>query len=94
MWKGAVRVMRVFVVARVFVIVGLVCLLSRPAAAISCEEVRGFVEKYGASLVLAYAKSTGATPQEIRRGRACLDRRHAGLKRRIGRISNGGWESN
>ena len=79
---------------RVFVILGLVCLLSRPASAMTCEEVRGFVQTYGVSLVLAYAKSTGATPQEIRRGRACLHEAHSGHRKRIGRVLNGGWESN
>jgi hypothetical protein len=82
---------------RAFVIFGLVCLVclsSRPAAAMTCEEVRGFVQTYGVSLVLAYAKSTGATPLEIRRGRACLHEGQSGHRKHIGRTSNAGWVSN
>jgi hypothetical protein len=53
----------------------------------SCEDVRSYVQMYGASVVRAYAKSVGATPQQIREGRACLDRRRSALKKRIGRMS-------
>jgi hypothetical protein len=52
-------------------VVGLAC---QPAAAITCEQVRHYVDTYGASVVLAYAKKVGATPQQIREGRACLRR--------------------
>ena len=47
---------------------------SQPAAAITCKEVRSYVATYGASAVLIYAKKIGATPAQIREGRACLRR--------------------
>jgi hypothetical protein len=57
---------------RLFAILGFACLACQPAAAISCDEVRTYVQTYGASVVLAYVKRIGATPQQIREGRACL----------------------
>ena len=59
---------------RLFMILVFACLLSRPAVAISCDEVRGYVRTYGASAVLSYVKRIGATPQQIREGRACMRR--------------------
>jgi hypothetical protein len=56
------------------VILGFACMLCQPASALSCEEVRGYVQTYGAAAVLAYGKSIGASPQQIRAGRSCLHR--------------------
>lgn len=81
-------------VMKVFVIVGLVCLVSRPAAALTCDEVRSYVQMYGASAVLAYAKNAGATPQQIRRGKACLARDNGGARKRFGRVSSGSLAAN
>lgn len=79
---------------KAFVILGLLCLLSRPAGAMSCDEVRSYVQMYGASAVLAYAQRVGVTSEEIRQGRACLGRAHAGQRRRFGRAAHTGWASN
>jgi hypothetical protein len=59
---------------RTFAALGLVAFACQPAAAITCEQVRHYVETYGAASVLAYARKAGATPQQIRAGRACLRR--------------------
>jgi hypothetical protein len=59
---------------RFLAILGFACLLCQPAAALSCEEVRGYVQTYGAAAVLAYGKRLGMSPQQIRAGRACLYR--------------------
>lgn len=63
---------------RLLAILGFVCLAIQPAAAITCEEVRTYVQTYGASAVLIYAKKIGATPAQIREGRACLRRAASG----------------
>jgi hypothetical protein len=57
---------------KTIVALGFVALACQPATAITCEEVRHYVETYGAAMVLTYAKKVGATPQQIREGRACL----------------------
>jgi hypothetical protein len=57
---------------KLFAVLGFACLACQPAAALSCDEVRTYVQTYGASVVLIYAKKNGATPQQIREGRACL----------------------
>lgn len=59
---------------RVLAILGFISVLSQPAAALTCEEVRGYVQTYGASAVMVYVKSIGATSEQIARGRACLRR--------------------
>jgi hypothetical protein len=46
----------------------------QPAVSLNCEDVRYYVETYGAAATLAYAKRMGATPEQIRDGRACLRR--------------------
>jgi hypothetical protein len=56
------------------VVLGIVAFACQPASAITCEQVRHYVEAYGAAAVLAFAKKAGATPQQIRDGRACLRR--------------------
>jgi hypothetical protein len=53
-------------------IAGLLLLACRPAAAITCDDVRTYVKTYGVVAVLAYVKRIGATPAQIREGRACL----------------------
>lgn len=79
---------------RAILIVGLVSLSSWPAGALTCDEVRGYVQIYGASAVLAYAKNAGATPEQIRRGKACLARDARGVRKRLGRLSSRGFEAN
>lgn len=59
---------------KTFVTLGLFAIACQPAAAVTCDQVRHYVEAYGAMAVLAYAKKSGATPQQIREGRACLRR--------------------
>jgi hypothetical protein len=59
---------------RTLVAFGIATLACKPAAAITCEQVRHYVETYGAAVVLAYARKAGATPRQIREGRACLRR--------------------
>jgi hypothetical protein len=59
---------------RIFAILGFILVMSQSAAAITCEEVRNYVQTYGASAVLIYVKSIGATPEQIAQGRACLRR--------------------
>jgi hypothetical protein len=57
---------------RLLALLGLLSLMSWPAAAITCDEVRGYVRTYGAPAVLAYVHQLGATPAQIRQGRSCL----------------------
>lgn len=77
---------------RVFAVVSLVCLLGQPAAAITCEQVRGYIQTYGITAVMAYVRSAGISAEDVQRGRACLRRdRH---RRQLGRLSNSGWRSN
>jgi hypothetical protein len=59
---------------RTFAALGVIAFACQPAAAVTCEQVRQYVETYGAAVVLAYAKKVGATPQQIREGRSCLRR--------------------
>lgn len=59
---------------RCLAVLGFVCLVAEPAAAMSCDQVRYYVDTYGASAVIAYAKKIGASSSQIREGRACLRR--------------------
>jgi hypothetical protein len=44
----------------------------RPAARMSCSEVRYYVAKYSASVAEMYARSHGASDAQIERARRCL----------------------
>lgn len=57
---------------KAFALAGLVCMLSQPASAITCEDVRYYVETYGTAATLAYAKKMGVTAEQIRDARICL----------------------
>jgi hypothetical protein len=70
---------------RVLAILGFISVLSQPAAALTCEQVRGYVETYGMSAVIVYVKSIGATPEQIAQGRACLRGRLRGWHEHDGR---------
>ena len=79
---------------RILAVVSLACLFTHPAAAITCEQVRGYVQAYGMQAVMAYVKSAGISAEEVQRGRACL-RRDAGRHRKqFGRLSSSSWGSN
>ncbi len=79
---------------KVFAAMSLMCLLGQPASAITCEQVRGYVQTYGLSAVMAYVRSAGISAEEVERGRACLRREASGHRRHIGRLSSRGWQSN
>jgi hypothetical protein len=65
-WGEAVRVMKAFA------IFGMVCMLSQPATAVTCDQVRSYVGTYGVAAALSYAKKIGATAEQIRDARSCL----------------------
>jgi hypothetical protein len=80
---------------KLLAVVGLVSLLSQPAGAITCEQVRGYVQTYGIAAVMDYVKKAGISEEEVQRGRACLRRDIRGHRRQLGsRFSNRGWQSN
>ncbi len=50
----------------------LILLMTTPANAYTCHDVRGWVAQYGASRVLIMARLYGVTKEQIQQARACL----------------------
>jgi len=78
---------------KVVAVASLVCLLSHPAGAITCEQVRGYVQTYGITAVMAYVKNAGISAEEVERGRACLRRDANRHRRQAGRQTSDNWRS-
>ena len=50
----------------------LILLMTTPANAYSCHDVRGWVAQYGTSRLLVMARLYGVTKEQIQQARACL----------------------
>ena len=50
----------------------LILLMTTPAHAYTCHDVRGWVVQYGANRLLMMAKLYGVTKEQIQQARACL----------------------
>jgi hypothetical protein len=81
-------------VKKLLVVMSFACLFANPAAAITCEQVRGYVQTYGLKAVMDYVKNNGIPAEEVARGRACL-RRDAGRRRmQLGRLADRALQTN
>jgi hypothetical protein len=50
----------------------LIVLMTTPAHAYSCNDVRGWMAQYGANRLLVMARLYGVTKDQIQQARACL----------------------
>jgi recombinational DNA repair protein RecR len=57
---------------KVLATITMLCVLSQPATAVTCDQVRSYVGTYGVAAALSYAKKIGATAEQIRDARSCL----------------------
>ena len=53
----------------------LVLLMTTPANAYTCQDVRGWVAQYGVTRVLVMAKLYGVNKEQMQQARACFRRR-------------------